>query len=95
MAMGGLMLDPVTHAAHLGCATAMLTPTEFRLLAALAARPGATLRRRELREAAWPHGGIVHDNTLEAHVARVRRKLRSLPGAPTVKTVHGVGYSLA
>ena len=91
---GALRLDPVTHAASSGEETVALTPTEFRLLAALAARPGAAVRRRELREAAWPHGGIVHDNTLDAHVARLRRKLRALPEAPEIATVHGVGYSL-
>jgi two-component system response regulator MprA len=75
--------------------TIPLTPTEFRLLSALAARPGEALRRRELREAAWPSGGIVHDNTLDAHLARLRRKLRPLAGAPEIKTVHGVGYTLS
>jgi two-component system response regulator MprA len=90
-----LRLDPAAHGASSGGVSVSLTPTEFRLLAALAARPGEALRRRELREAAWPAGGIVHDNTLDAHLARVRRKLRGLPDAPEIKTVHGVGYSLA
>ena len=53
-----------------------LTPTEFRLLAALAARPGDVVRRRELVAAAWPDGAIVNDNTLDAYIARLRRKLR-------------------
>jgi two-component system response regulator MprA len=64
------------------------------MLATLAARPGAAVRRRELREAAWPQGGVVHDNTLDAHVARLRRKLSALPDPPRIETVHGVGYSL-
>jgi len=91
---GSLRLDPAAHGASSAGVSVSLTPTEFRLLAALAARPGEALRRRELREAAWPAGGIVHDNTLDAHLARVRRKLRELPDAPEIKTVHGVGYSL-
>ena len=57
---------------------ASLTPTEFRLLAALAGQPGAVLRRRELVRAAWPEGAIVHDNTLDQYVARLRRKLREI-----------------
>jgi two-component system OmpR family response regulator len=92
---GSLRLDPAGHVASSGDHRAALTPTEFRLLAALAARPGEALRRRELREAAWPEGGIVHDNTMDAHLARLRRKLRDLPGAPEIRTVHGVGYSLS
>jgi two-component system response regulator MprA len=91
---GGLRLDPASHVASSEDVKVSLTPTEFRLLAALAARPGSALRRRELREAAWPSGGIVHDNTLDAHLARLRRKLRELPAAPAITTVHGVGYTL-
>ena len=45
-------------------------------------------------QAAWPHGAIVHDNTLDVYIARLRRKLATLPGAPEIATVHGVGYSL-
>jgi two-component system response regulator MprA len=73
---------------------AELTPTEFRVLAALAAKPGAAVRRTELVRAAWPEGATVHDNTLDVYIARVRRKLRRLAGAPTIATVHGVGYRL-
>jgi DNA-binding response OmpR family regulator len=71
-----------------------LTPTEFRLLAALAGRHGVTLSRRELVRAAWPDGAIVHDNTLDVYVARLRRKLRTLDTPATITTVHGVGYRL-
>ena len=71
-----------------------LTPTEFRLLAALAARPGDAVRRATLIGAAWPDGAIVHDNTLDVYIARLRRKLARLEGAPRIVTVHGVGYSL-
>jgi two-component system response regulator MprA len=91
---GSLTLDPVAHAAGSGDDTVSLTPTEFRLLATLAARPGAAVRRRELREAAWPQGDVVYDNTLDAHMARLRRKLDALPDPPRIATVHGVGYSL-
>jgi two-component system OmpR family response regulator len=71
-----------------------LTPTEFRLLAALAARPGEVVRRRELVQAAWPAGAMVHDNTLDQYVARLRRKLRDLEAPTAIATAHGVGYRL-
>jgi two-component system, OmpR family, response regulator len=90
----GLRLDPVTHSASAGETSVALTPTEFRLLARLLARPGEAVRRRQLIQAGWPHGAIVHDNTLDAYVARLRRKLRGLPDVPSITTVHGVGYSL-
>lgn len=92
--VGSLRLDPGAHAVSVGGARMSLTPTEFRILACLAARPGDAVRRRELIQAAWPHGAIVHENTLDVYIARIRRKLAELPGAPELGTVHGVGYSL-
>jgi two-component system, OmpR family, response regulator len=92
--VAGLRLDPASHAVSCGDESAELTPTEFRLLAMLASQPGDAVRRRALLAAGWPRGAIVHDNTLDVYVARLRRKLRELPGAPEIATVHGVGYSL-
>lgn len=91
---GGLDLDPAERTVRSGDATVALTPTEFRLLAALAGRRGKPLARLELVRAAWPHGAIVHDNTLDVYIARLRRKLRSLPEAPELATVHGTGYRM-
>src|SRR4051794_32050970 len=89
-----LVLDPALHAVRLGERTAPLTPTEFRLLAALAGRPGAVVRRHELIAAAWPAGAIVHDNTLDTYVGRLRRKLRDIESTQSLETVRGVGYAL-
>ena len=72
----------------------MLTPTEFRLLAALAARPGEVVRRATLVATGWPEGAIVHDNTLDAYLTRIRRKLREAGSPAAVETVRGVGYVL-
>ena len=91
---GRLRVDPLDHAAHCGGESVPLTPTEYRLLALLAARGGEVVRRAELVQAGWPHGAIVHDNTLDAYIARLRRKIRAMPVAPELATVHGVGYSL-
>jgi two-component system response regulator MprA len=93
-AIGSLRLDPLAHAVSHGDRQVALTPTEFRLLAALAAPGGAVVRRRELVRAAWPEGAIVHDNTIDQYVARLRRKLRELSAEKTIVTVHGVGYRM-
>jgi two-component system, OmpR family, response regulator len=92
--VGTLHLDPVAHAAASGDHEVSLTPTEFRLLAALVAQPGAAVRRRDLVRAAWPEGAIVHENTLDQYVARLRRKLRELAADTEIVTVHGVGYRI-
>jgi DNA-binding response OmpR family regulator len=93
-AVGRLRLDPVTHALTSDDGEVPLTPTEFRLLAALASQPGAVLRRLDLTRAGWPDGAIVHDNTLDQYVARLRRKLREVAADVGIATVHGVGYRL-
>jgi two-component system response regulator MprA len=90
----GIVLDPAAHALVLGDRRVALSPTEFRLLAALAARPGEVLRRTALVHAAWPAGAIVHENTLDAYLVRVRRKLREAGAGRAIETVRGVGYAL-
>lgn len=92
--VAGLRLDPVRHSLTVGDKEVKLTPTEFRLLAALAARPGDTLRRPELVATGWPAGAVVHDNTIDVYIARIRRKLRDAGSKSVVTTRHGVGYAL-
>ena len=89
-----ITMNPAAHAVSVDGHTVTLTPTEYRLLAKLAAQRGDVVRRRELTLAAWPDGAIVHDNTLDAYVARIRRKLRELDRDGELVTVHGVGYRL-
>ena len=90
----GLRLDPRRHSVTDGAREVPLTPTEFRLLAGLLARPGEAVRRRDVIRAGWPHGAYVRENTLDAYVARLRRKLKELEQAPKIETVHGVGYRI-
>jgi two-component system, OmpR family, response regulator len=91
---GHVRLDPATHAVRIGDRSQALTPTEFRLFAVLAARVGEIVRRDELIAAGWPEGAIVHDNTLDTYVGRLRRKLRQLESVQQISTAHGVGYML-
>jgi two-component system response regulator MprA len=90
----GLRLNPVTHKVEKGEVAATLTPIEFRLLARLLTRPGEAVRRRELARAGWTHGSLVRENTLDAYVGRLRRKLRTLGPTPRITTVRGVGYRI-
>ena len=90
----GLALDPATHRTGLGGRWVELSATEFRVLSALATRPGYPVRRSALVAAGWPPGARVSDNSVEAFVAHLRRKLATLPGAPSISAVRGVGYRL-
>ncbi|MCU1594297.1 MAG: response regulator transcription factor [Frankiales bacterium] len=88
----GLVLDPSQHALTHEGRSVPLSPTEFRLLAALLGRANEVVRRRELLRAGWPDGAIVHENTLDQYIARVRRKLQQVSPSDRVETVRGVGY---
>ncbi len=88
---GGPVLDPARHALVVDDVEVGLTPTEFRLLGRLMAEPGTVVRRRTLVAAAWPHGAMVSDNTLDSYIRRIRNKLEPLDVAG-VSTVRGVGY---
>ena len=87
----GVVLDPARHALLVGDAEVPLTPTEFRLLGRLMAEPSTVVRRHALVAAAWPHGAMVSDNTLDSYVRRIRKKLEPLDLA-AIGTVRGVGY---
>jgi two-component system OmpR family response regulator len=90
----GLSLDPSQHAMTGPGGLVSLTPTEFRILATLAAAPGSVIRRSALVGAAWPDGAIVSDNTLDAYVSRLRGKLREAEVSEQLTNVRGVGYAL-
>lgn len=90
----GLLLDPSRHSLRFGDREVLLSPTEYRLLAALTSRPGEVVRRRAVIAAAWPDGAIVSDNTLDSYARRIRHKLELLESPVGLRTVRGVGYTL-
>lgn len=91
---GELALDPARHAVVYGDREVLLTPTEFRMLAAVTSRPGEVVRRRAVVAAAWPDGAIVHENTVDSYATRIRRKLEQVGSPLQLRTVRGVGFQL-
>jgi DNA-binding response OmpR family regulator len=91
--IGKLTVDARAHQATVAGESLDLTPTEFRLLAALAAHPGEVVDRRALLRAGWPEERDPDPEWLKAHLARLRSKL-GRSGAPSLSNVRGVGYRL-
>jgi DNA-binding response OmpR family regulator len=89
-----LRVDPVGHCVHWGDARAELSPIEYKLLARLLADPQAVVRRQQLREAAWPIGAIVSDNTLDQYLSRLRRKVAEVGSTQVIRSARGVGYQV-
>jgi DNA-binding response OmpR family regulator len=71
-----------------------LTPTEFRLLAALIRHPGQTLTPDQLLQLAWNDPLGVGPDRVKFGVMRLRRKLGQGPGQPgaSIEAVRGFGY---
>jgi DNA-binding response OmpR family regulator len=91
--VGRLTVDARAHRASVKDQPLDLTPTEFRLLAALAARPGEVIERKALLRAGWPDERDPDPEWLKAHLARLRSKLVAA-GAPDLVNVRGVGYRI-
>jgi DNA-binding response OmpR family regulator len=91
--VGRLSVDARAHRASVKDEPLDLTPTEFRLLAALAARPGEVIERKALLRAGWPDERDPDPEWLKAHLARLRSKLVAA-GAPDLVNVRGVGYRI-
>jgi DNA-binding response OmpR family regulator len=94
--VGELEIDVRARTATLAGRPLELSRKEFDLLAALAARPGEVLTKRELLAEVWqqPYGG--GDRTVDVHLSWLRRKLGESAAEPRyLHTVRGVGVRLA
>ncbi|MBL8057867.1 MAG: response regulator transcription factor [Anaerolineales bacterium] len=70
-----------------------LTPTEFQILAALAAQPGRIFTRAQLLDAVRGVAFESYERAIDAHIKNIRRKLEPEPRQPRyILTVYGVGY---
>ncbi|TDF90110.1 response regulator [Paenibacillus piri] len=70
-----------------------LTPTEFKLLLTLSARPGIVYSRLQLLQAALADDILNDERTVDAHISRIRKKIEDDPAHPVfVQTVYGFGY---
>jgi DNA-binding response OmpR family regulator len=71
-----------------------LTPTEFRLLEALARSPGRVFTREELLARVFGPDFDGMDRTIDVHITNLRRKIGTDGERHSIVTVHGVGYRL-
>ena len=95
--VGPLSLDPQAIRAMIespsGPVTLDLTPTEFRILAHMAAAPGRAFPRADLVDACLPEGEAL-DRTVDSHVSNLRRKLSAAGAEGLLTGVRGIGYRL-
>ncbi|MBN3455731.1 response regulator transcription factor [Mycolicibacterium mageritense] len=92
---GALRIDVDGRQVFIDDEPILLTRTEFDVLAALSARPGVVLSRRQLLETVWEPTYVGNEHLVDVHIGHLRRKLGDDPADPQyVITVRGVGYRM-
>jgi DNA-binding response OmpR family regulator len=88
-----LRIDPREVQAYVNGESADLTPTEFRLLYALALEQGRVVTRDELLQRLWGRRETHRDRTVDVFVKKLREKLDKHAARHTfIQTRYGVGY---
>jgi len=90
-----LRLDPANVQAYVNGESADLTPTEFRLVYALALERGRVLTRDELLQKVWGRRATHRDRTVDVFVRKLREKIDHRARRHNfLHTRYGVGYKL-
>ncbi|HEX5013830.1 MAG TPA: response regulator transcription factor [Candidatus Limnocylindrales bacterium] len=93
---GDVTLDVARMRVDAGGRAIELTPTEFQLLATLAAQPGRIFTRGQLLDAVHGVAFESYERAIDTHIKNIRRKLEPDPRTPRyILTVYGVGYRFA
>lgn len=87
-----LVVDEEAHRVERADRRIDLTPKEFALLAYLVQNAGHVVSRTMLTEKVWGYGFDAHNNVIDVHVNRLRKKIdRDFP-TKLIHTVKGIGY---
>jgi DNA-binding response OmpR family regulator len=90
--IGELNINPQTYSVSVKEGPLTLTPSEFKLLHALAINRGKVLTREKLIELVQGEGVAVIDRAIDTHVFGLRKKLGD--SSNFIETVRGVGYRI-
>ncbi len=91
----GLVINKTAHTCTLYEEPLPLTPFEFSILWYLCENMGRVVSSEELFQNVWGENYLDDNNTVMAHIARLRDKMHEVPRKPKfIKTVWGVGYKI-
>jgi len=88
------VLDIAAQRAFRGGVPLCLSLTEFRLLEVLARNRGQIVPRQAIITDVWGNRRDVEDNTLDAYVRLLRKKIERDSGSKLIQTHRGLGYSM-
>ena len=94
-AVGNLRVDLVRRQVFRDTDEVHLTPTEYKLLAALIRQAGRVITHRQLLQEVWGANYVDQGHYLRVYMAHRRHKLESDPSRPRLlATEPGIGYRL-
>jgi len=88
---GNVVLDPAAHSVTLAGQPVELSSREFSLLQMLLESAGRVLTRSQLEQSMYGWRDEPDSNALEVHIHHLRKKL----GSDLIRTLRGVGYTIA
>lgn len=87
---GDIIMDPAAHVVTQAGGVVDISPREFAVLRMLLENRSKVMSRARLEEGLYSWGDEVESNAVEVYVHHLRRKL----GAPLIRTIRGVGYTI-
>jgi two-component system response regulator RegX3 len=92
---GDIRIDLASHKVVVAGQEVRLTPSEFKVLALLAAEPNRVFSRWQIMEHLWDAPYVGTARAADVHVSNLRRKVEDDPAEPRrVVTVREAGYKL-
>jgi two-component system, OmpR family, phosphate regulon response regulator PhoB len=92
--IGSIEIDRSAHRVVRDGEEIHLGPTEFRLLDHFMQHPGRVFSREQLLDSVWGSDVYVEARTVDVHVGRLRKALRTSSGEDPIRTVRSAGYAL-
>ncbi|WAA12978.1 response regulator transcription factor [Fervidibacillus halotolerans] len=90
---GNIMINLSTYEVKKDGKLLSLTPTEFKLLTALAEKPGRVFSRLQLMMKVMGEAYANYERSIDTHVSNLRKKIEKNPAEPEyIQTVYGIGY---
>ncbi|MGJ8664335.1 MAG: response regulator [Marinicella sp.] len=89
-----IVMDAGAHEVIINDEQLILSLTEFKLLKLFLQNPNKLLAREHILNHIWGRNTVVEDRTVDVHILRLRKALKSHGKEKWIQTIRGVGYKL-
>lgn len=90
---GGIELNTKEFKVKIKGEPVHLGPKEFRLLEHFIRHPAHVFSREQLLDSVWGRDVYVEARTVDVHIGRLRKALKSVGGIDPIRTVRSAGYA--